>query len=95
MTPPVRLRPGTRVRVDARAVEHHCRTPRYLRGRLGRVVAHLGAFGDPETLAYHRPGALRNLYQVEFEHAELWTPGEAGVVIAADLYEHWLNVEDD
>lgn len=94
MTPADPLGPGARVRVDARTVDHHCRTPRYLRGRVGRVVRHLGAFPDPEARAYHRPGALRHLYQVAFEHGELWPPGEAGVVVTADLYEHWLDVEE-
>ena len=59
-TPPgAVLVPGTRVRVRFDWPESrgpaHVRTPHYLRGREGVVLAHLGDFPDPSELAFGRP----------------------------------------
>ena len=88
-----RFRPGDLVRVDHRIPEGHCRTPAYLRGRVGRVERVLGAFRNPEELAYYKAAGLQPLYWVSFAQAELW-PGYAGSMqdrLAADIYEHWLE----
>jgi nitrile hydratase subunit beta len=39
--------PGDRVRVAARPIVGHCRTPWYLRGKPGVVSAVLGRFRNP------------------------------------------------
>lgn len=93
-----RLRVGSAVRVDDRPVEGHCRTPLYLRGRHGTVVAVLGAMRDPVGLAYHRPGLPPQiLYRVRFEQSALWPgyAGAAGDTLEADLYETWLREAGD
>ena len=51
----------------------HIRTPHYLRGRAGRVDAVLGAFANPEDLAFCPPGADRVLYHVLFDQPPLCT----------------------
>jgi nitrile hydratase len=82
-----------RVRIDARAALGHCRTPRYLRGLAGEVAAVQGAFRDPESLAYHRPGLPeRILYKVRFRQRDLWPDyaGAEGDHLEADIFEHWL-----
>lgn len=88
---------GTRVRVLARDVHGHCRTPVYLKGREGVVLSLAGAYRDPELLAYHRPGLPpRRLYRVRFRQADLW-PGYDGAevdTLEADVYEHWLEALD-
>jgi len=93
MTP--RFAPGDRVRVCVRDVAHHCRTPHYLRGRRGVVARVLGVFPDPEQLAYHRPGSPHlPLYQVAFDHGEVWAAPQRKTVITADIYQHWLEAID-
>ena len=47
----------------------HIRTPHYLRGMQGAVVRKLGAYPNPEDLAFARPAALRALYHVAFDSA--------------------------
>ncbi|HQS07819.1 MAG: hypothetical protein B7Y12_14110 [Rhizobiales bacterium 24-66-13] len=70
----------------------HVRTPSYLRGKRGRIVAFLGAYEDPGDLAFGRPTVRRKLYHVRFSLDELW-PGEAqaGDSILVEVYEHWLK----
>ena len=47
----------------------HIRTPHYLRGKPGTVVRQLGAFPNPEDLAFARPAASLPLYHVAFDAA--------------------------
>jgi len=84
--------PGDMVRVSARPVAGHCRTPCYLRGKRGVVAAVRGFFADPAALAHHRHGTPPiALYQVVFPYAEVWGNEGNAVTIAADIYEHWLE----
>ncbi len=87
---------GDRVRVRAVWPPGHVRTPGYVRGRSGVVVAVRGPFPDPEVLAYGRPGPARWLCTVRFRQVDLW-PGYRGPghdSLQADLYEHWLERVD-
>ncbi len=84
--------PGDKVRVRSADVTTHCRTPQYLRGKRGVVARVFGAFPNPEQLAYHRIGVpYQPLYQVEFEFREVWGKPARNTVIAADIYQHWLE----
>ncbi|MCA3181310.1 MAG: SH3-like domain-containing protein [Burkholderiales bacterium] len=88
------IAPGTFVRVLAHRIPGHCRTPTYLKGHVGEVVALAGTYRDPEQLAYHRPGLPpRRLYRVRFRQRELWSDygGPAVDTLDADLYEHWVE----
>jgi nitrile hydratase len=71
----------------------HIRTPAYLRGRTGIVERTLGAFGNPEQLAYGVPAARQQLYRVRFTMAEIW--GDAAEnpddTLDAEIYAHWLE----
>ena len=67
----------------------HIRTPHYVRGRRGRVVRALGAFPNPEDLAFARPAAILPLYHVSFAMHELWPEG-AGDVVMVEIFEPWL-----
>ncbi len=88
------LSPGTAVRVRDDWPETrgpcHLRTPHYLRGRPGTVVRHLGAFPNPEDLAFARPAARLDLYHVAFEPRALW-PDAGGDEVLVELYEPWLE----
>jgi nitrile hydratase subunit beta len=89
-----RFGPGDPVRVAARDALGHCRTPWYLRGHGGVVVAVQGMFHDPERLAYHRPGLPRLvLYTVRFRLCDIWAGYKDSVndQLEADLYESWLE----
>jgi hypothetical protein len=88
------LTPGTRVRVLTHRIPGHCRTPFYLKGHEGVVVAITGAFRNPELLAYHRPGLpAKRLYRIRFRQQDLWPQydGSKSDTVEADLYEHWLE----
>jgi len=69
----------------------HIRTPHYLRGHKGRVVRRLGAFRNPEDLAFARPAATRALYHVAFPMRELWPEGGETDDVVVEIYEHWLE----
>lgn len=91
---PPRFVVGARVRIDTRPAVGHCRSPWYLRGRSGTVVAVQGCFRDPERLAYHRPGLpARVLYKIRFAQRELWSDYAGPVTdqLEADIYENWLT----
>ncbi len=88
---------GDPVRVRAAWPPGHVRTPAYVRGRVGAVVAVLGRFPNPEELAFHRSGLPASmLYRVRFPQGELW-PDYAGATadsVDVEVYEHWLEERD-
>lgn len=91
---PPRFKPGDKVRVDDRAVEGHCRTPWYLRGKRGVIAGVHGAFRDPERLAYHLSGLpAQVLYKVRFTQADVWGRYHASDKdhLEADIYDAWLE----
>ena len=85
---------GTTVRVlddwPERRGPCHIRTPHYLRGAEGVVEKHLGAFPNPEDLAFARPAAVLNLYHVRFVPTTIW-PDAGGDALLVELYESWLE----
>ncbi|HXA25174.1 MAG TPA: SH3-like domain-containing protein [Acetobacteraceae bacterium] len=89
------MAPGTAVRVKDDWPETrgpvHIRTPHYLRGLQGTVVRGLGAFPNPEDLAFARPAAQLALYHVAFDQPAVWQEGRAGDGLLVEIYEHWLE----
>lgn len=87
--------PGQRVRVKDDWPETrgpcHIRTPHYIRGMQGTVVRPLGAFPNPEDLAFARPAPRRDLYHVRFDQPALWQEGQAGDEVVVEVFEHWLE----
>jgi nitrile hydratase subunit beta len=87
--------PGAAVRVKDDWPESrgpaHIRTPHYLRGMRGRVVRRLGAFPNPEDLAFARPAPRRLLYHVIFDQPSLWQEGQPGDEVLVEIFEHWLE----
>ncbi len=85
---------GDRVRVRTGRPPGHIRTPAYIRGKIGRVEALHGTFGNPESLAFGGDGLpKRSLYQVGFPQTELWEryTGSPHDTLYVDIYEHWLE----
>ncbi|WP_367615991.1 SH3-like domain-containing protein [Plastoroseomonas hellenica] len=87
--------PGTRVRVKDHWPERdgpcHIRTPHYLRGREGVVDRALGAFANPEDLAFARPASKRVLYHVLFDQQPVWNEGAPQDKLLVEIFEHWLT----
>lgn len=74
----------------------HVRTPAYLRGKTGTIERDLGAFPNPEALAYAQPAPSLALHRVRFAMGEIWG-GEAENptdTLDAEIYEHWLEAVD-
>jgi hypothetical protein len=89
--------PGERVRVRPADKPGHVRTPKYLKGKSGRVESVLGEFRNPEDLAYGLSGLPeRRLYKVGFRQADLWSDyeGPADDYLYADVYEQWLEHDE-
>jgi hypothetical protein len=89
-----RFRPGDRIRVLTEDKPGHVRTPDYVKGKPGQVATVLGAFRNPESLAYGESGLpKRPLYKVEFLQVDLWEgySGPQSDTLSVDIYEHWLE----
>ena len=94
MAKSTKYRPGDQVQVRVDSPDHHFRTPTYIQGKTGKVVALCGAFPNPESLAHGGSGLpQQQLYRVEFAQVRLWDryQGPEGDKLLVDIYEHWLN----
>ncbi|MBV8093645.1 MAG: nitrile hydratase subunit beta [Acetobacteraceae bacterium] len=69
----------------------HIRTPHYLRGMRGEVVRPLGAFPNPEDLAFARTAPVIPLYHVRFDQPSIWGEGRSGDEVVVEIFEHWLE----
>jgi nitrile hydratase len=89
------FQPGDIVRIKDAWPERpgpvHIRTPWYLRGKQGQVVRLLGAYPNPEDLAFGRPAADRPLYHVRFQGSTIWPDGNPADEMQVEIYEHWLE----
>jgi nitrile hydratase len=86
-----RFAAGDEVRAVNRHPRRHTRQPRYVRGRVGTIVRHVGAEPLPEEAA---EGVCRpqHLYLVRFEAAELWGPDAGGRdAVYIELWESYLE----
>lgn len=87
--------PGEKVRVKddwpERRGPAHIRTPYYIRGLTGEVVRPLGAFPNPEDLAFARPAERRPLYHVRFQASAIWPEAKPQDDVQVEVYEHWLE----
>ena len=95
MSPAPAFVPGAAVRVRDAWPERQgpvdVRTPHYLRGVQGRVLRRLGAFPNPEDLAFGRAAATVPLYHVEFAPRAVWPDGEPDGSLVVEIFEHWLE----
>jgi nitrile hydratase subunit beta len=92
--PEALFKAGDRVTVRRMFPSGHMRTPRYIMGRSGDISRAVGAFLNPEELAYGRNGLPEKmLYRVQFKQSAIW-PDYAGPpfdTLEIELYEHWLE----
>jgi nitrile hydratase subunit beta len=85
---------GDKVRVREAYPPGHVRTPYFIRGKQGRVTRVIGAYANPEELAYGRKGLPKQaLYWIQFSQSALWPDYRGGAHDSAvvDVYEHWLE----
>ena len=85
---------GNLVRVRVDSPTGHFRTPTYIQGKTGQVVALCGVFHNPESLAHGGSGLPKKpLYRVEFRQTEVWQgyTGQPTDKLLVDIYEHWLD----
>lgn len=83
---------GDRVRVVKASPPGHVRTPAYVRGKAGVVADVVGAFDNPEELAYARPGHKAQLYRVRFRAGDVFDGvADAADEIDVEIFEHWLE----
>ncbi len=86
-----RFAPGDPVQVQDIEKEGHIRTSDYAKGKPGWIAKVLGAFPNPECLAYGGDGLPeRPLYKVGFRQADLWDgyDGSPEDALFIDIYEH-------
>ena len=96
--PPARFQVGDAVVVReeilaSRWRKPHLRVPGYAFGARGVVERVCGAFSDPETLAFSRPGEevpKQHLYRVRFSSAALWPEASSTDSVDVEVYESWL-----
>jgi hypothetical protein len=89
-----RFASGTAVIIVDRPAHGHVRVPRYIRGKRGRVAECLGAFLNPEDLAFGKTaGPAIPLYRIRFQQGAIWSgydgPPKDSVFI--EIPEHWLK----
>ena len=89
------IRAGDAVTVRSTEVDHHHRTPWFVKGKSGKVRRVHGAFFNPESRAHGGDGLpKRRLWQVGFLQKDIWGAryrGRADDVLVVDLFEHWLD----
>src|SRR5260221_14652628 len=74
----------------------HVRTPYYIRGKRGVIERLCGVYGNPEELAYARPGLPKQpLYRVRFLQREVWPEyrGGADDTVDIEIFQHWLETD--
>ncbi|MBI3798145.1 MAG: nitrile hydratase subunit beta [Deltaproteobacteria bacterium] len=89
-----KFQPGDSVRVRLGAPPGHFRTPTYIQGKTGSVVARHGAFRNPESLAYGGDGLPKQfLYLIRFDQPQLCNQYTVSPqdTLFIDIYEHWLE----
>ena len=86
---------GDPVTIRSDEVDHHHRTPWFIKGKPGIVRAVSGPFFNPESRAHGGDGVpKRLLYQVEFDPDVVWGDryheGSKDLLLV-DVYEQWLE----
>lgn len=85
---------GDTVRISDRFEARHHRTPAYVKGRLGTVIACLEEEGRPERLAAGESAEPRQMvYRVRLNQVELWPAydGHSSDTLEIEIFHHWLS----
>lgn len=92
-TMPAGYRIGDQVRIASRHPKTHTRMPRYIRGRVGKVVLYHGAHVFPDQHARDGSKVPAHLYTVRFTGDELWGAGcaEPHSSVSVDVFEPYID----
>lgn len=87
---------GELVAVCCLPTTSHCRAPRYIWGKRGRVigVSPLAAFPSEAARPDLTNASLEMTYQVRFEGRDLWPELEDGSSVVVDLFQSYLVPAD-
>jgi nitrile hydratase len=89
---PARFAAGDRVRARNLHPPTHTRLPRYVRGRVGTVVALHGCHVFPDAHAHGGGEDPQWLYTVRFSARELWgEQGDPRAAVSVDAFEPYLE----
>ncbi len=89
---PAAFQPGDRVRMLNDHVGTHTRLPRYIRGRVGEVVANNGSFVLPDTNAHGKGESPVWCYSIRFLANELWGAGaDQASEVMVDCWEPYMT----
>ena len=89
--PAARYQPGDVVKTKLFHSREFTRLPRYVRGKFGRIVKHVGYSPWPEELTRRDTGPMA-VYTVEFDFAEVWGEDAEGAndKLYLELWEEYL-----
>ncbi len=79
-------------------LQPHIRTPGYIFGCIGEVVAVAGVFKDASLIAFREEGPVQPLYRVAFSQPEVWHnaglayTGASNDRIVVEISQPWLSV---
>lgn len=85
---------GASVRIRQAFPPGHVRAPWYLRGCKGSICHVVGAFHNPEELAYGRyDGPRLTLYRLRIAQNDIWSDYEGAPqdTLEVEIYENWLE----
>jgi nitrile hydratase subunit beta len=88
---PARFTVGERVRARLINPVTHTRLPRYVRGRVGTVVAVHGAHVLPDTNALGQGECPAWLYGLRFDARDLWGDDTTASAVHVDCWEPYLE----
>lgn len=93
---PARFSVGDVVKVASVAPFGHTRLARYIRGKVGEVVAHHGAFVYPDTAGNGLGENPEHVYTVRFTAAELWGEayGDPNGTVCFDVWDPYIELAD-
>ena len=86
-----RFEVGQQVKARQMHPRGHTRLPRYVRGKVGMVIARHGAHVFPDTHASGDGEQPQWLYTVEFDGKELWGPDSTADSVCVDCWESYLS----
>jgi nitrile hydratase subunit beta len=83
---------GETIRVSSDCPTGHTRVPRYVRGKVGKIIADMGVFQFADTMAHGLGPRPQHCYTVVFTVEALWGKGaeRAGDAVYLDLAEAYL-----
>lgn len=83
---------GGKVRIRDEHFYHHTRVPRYVRGKVGTIIADVGVFQFADSVAQDKGPDPKRCYTVEFPAELLWgSEAEALETVCVDMWEPYLE----